>query len=42
MLAGRDHLALAEAVMVAAVEAAVFALAAARDSVDRFHRMLRA
>lgn len=42
MLADRDHLARAEAVMVAAVEAAVPALAAARDLVDRFHRMLRA
>lgn len=42
MLAGRDRLARAEAVMVAAVEAAVPALAAARDLVDRFHRMLRA
>lgn len=42
MLAGRDRLARAEAVMVAAVEAAVPALAAARDLVDRFHRMVRA
>ena len=42
MLAGRDRLARAEAVTVSAVEAAVPALAAARDLVDRFHRMLRA
>lgn len=42
MLAGRDQLARAEAVMVAAVEAAVPALVAARDLVERFHRMLRA
>jgi transposase len=41
MLAGRDRLARAEAVMVATVEAAVPALAAARDLVERFHRMLR-
>jgi transposase len=39
MLAGRDRLARADAVMVAA---AVPALAAARDLVERFHRMLRA
>jgi transposase len=42
MLANRDRLARADAVMVAAVEAAVPALTAARDLVDRFHRMLRA
>ena len=42
MLAGRDRLARADAVMVAAVEAAVPALVAARDLVERFHRMLRA
>jgi transposase len=41
MLAGRDRLARAEAVMVATVEAAVPALATARDLVERFHRMLR-
>jgi transposase len=42
MLVGRDRLARAEAVMVATVEAAVPALATARDLVERFHRMLRA
>lgn len=42
MLAGRDRLTRAEAVMVATVEAAVPALATARELVERFHRMLRA
>jgi transposase len=42
MLANRDRLARAEAVMVATIEAALPALAAARDLVERFHRMLRA
>ena len=42
MLADRDRLARAEAVMVATVEAAVPALAAARVLVERFHRMVRA
>jgi transposase len=42
MLAGRDRLARADAVLVAAVEAAVPALVAARDLVERFDRMLRA
>ncbi len=41
MLADRDRLARAEAVMVATIEAAVPALTTARDLVDRFHRMLR-
>jgi hypothetical protein len=40
MLAGRDRIARAKAVMVATVEAAVPALVTARDLVERFHRML--
>ncbi len=39
MLAGRDLLARADAVMVAAVEASVAALVAARDLVERFHHL---
>lgn len=42
MLARRDRLTRAEAMMVAAVEAGVPALATARDLVDEFHRMARA
>ena len=42
MLARRDRLTRAEAVMVAAIEAAVPALAVARDLAERFHRMRRA
>jgi transposase len=42
MLANRDRLARAEAVMVATIEAAVPALAAGRVLVERFHRMVRA
>ena len=42
MLADRDRLARAEAVMVATIEAAVPALAAGRVLVERFHRMVRA
>ncbi|WP_207191758.1 transposase, partial [Paracraurococcus ruber] len=41
MLAARDGQTRAEAVMVAAIEGAVPALATARDLVERFHRMLR-
>lgn len=37
----REHLSKADAITVAAVEAAVPALAAARNLLDRFHRMLR-
>ncbi len=37
----REHLSKADALTVAAVEAGVPALAAARDLLDRFHRMLR-
>jgi transposase len=42
MLAARDSLARAEAVMVAAVEGAVPTLATARGLMEQFHRMLRA
>lgn len=41
MTARRDHLSKADAVTVAAIEAGVPALAAARDLMDRFHRMFR-
>ncbi|MBK1659693.1 transposase [Paracraurococcus ruber] len=41
MLAARESLPRAEAVMVAAIEAAVPALVTARDLIERFHRMLR-
>jgi transposase len=37
----RDHLTKADALTVAAIETAVPALAAARDLLDRFQRMLR-
>jgi transposase len=38
----RDHLSKADAIMVAAIETGVPALGAARDLMERFHRMLRA
>ncbi|MFC7478683.1 hypothetical protein ACFQS7_30510 [Dankookia sp. GCM10030260] len=41
MLAARENLARAEAVMVAAIEGDMPTLATARDLMERFHRMLR-
>ncbi len=41
MTTRREHLSKADALIVAAVETGVTALTAARDLLDRFHRMLR-
>jgi len=41
MTTARDHLSKAETVTIAAIEAGVPALAAARDLIDRFHAMIR-
>jgi transposase len=41
MTTARDHLSKADTVMIAAIEAGVPALVAARDLIDRFHAMIR-
>lgn len=41
MTTARDHLSKAETVMIAAIEAGVPTLIAARDLIDRFHAMIR-